>query len=56
MTLVAPVVHVAEQGTFYNWMKQRGKLGGQNKVPRLANDRQYLEGLLNLHKELLSAV
>jgi hypothetical protein len=56
MTLAAPVVHVAEQGTFYNWMKQRGKLGGQNKVPRLANDRQYLEGLLNLHKELLSAV
>jgi hypothetical protein len=56
MTLAAPVVHVAEQGTFYNWMKQRGKLGGQNKVPRLANDRQYLEGLLNLHKESLSAV
>jgi hypothetical protein len=56
MTLAPPRVHVVEQGTFYNWMKQRGKLGGQNKVPRLANDRQYLEGLLNLHKESLSAV
>ncbi len=56
MTLAPPRVHVVEQGTFYNWMKERGKLGGQNKVPRLANDRQYLEGLLNLHKESLSAV
>jgi len=56
MTLAEPLVHVAEQGTFYNWMKQRGKLGGQNKVPRLANDRRYLDGLLNLPKETLSAV
>lgn len=56
MTLAPPRVHVVEQGTFYNWMKERGKLGGQNKVPRLANDRRYLDGLLNLHKETLSAV
>ena len=33
-------------GTFYEWMKQRGKLGGQNKVPRLYNSRQYAEELL----------
>jgi len=32
-----------ERGTFYHWMKNRGKLGGQNKVPRLANNRQYLD-------------
>jgi hypothetical protein len=56
MTLAPPRVHVVEQGRFYNWMKERGKLGGQNKVPRLANDRRYLDGLLNLHKETLSAV
>lgn len=56
MTLAPPRVHVVEQGTFYNWMKERGKLGGQNKVPRLANDRKYLDGLLNLQKEPLSAV
>ncbi len=56
MTLAPPRVHVVKQGTFYNWMKERGKLGGQNKVPRLANDRRYLDGLLNLHKETLSAV
>ena len=56
MTLAPPRVHVVEQGTFYNWMKERGKLGGQNKVPRLANDRRYLDGLLKSHKETLSAV
>lgn len=36
------------EGTFYEWMKQRGKLGGQNKVPRLYNSRQYIEELLDL--------
>jgi hypothetical protein len=37
-----------EAGTFYNWMKNRGKLGGQNKVPRLANDRKYLDEILEM--------
>jgi hypothetical protein len=46
MALRAPVVHTVPPGTFYAWMKQRGKLGGQNKVPRLSNDRVILEGLL----------
>jgi hypothetical protein len=39
---------VAPQGTFYKWMKNRGKIGGQNKIPRLANDRKYLDDLLKL--------
>ncbi len=46
MALRAPVVHVVEKGTFHGWMRSRGKLGGQNKVPRLANERTYLEALL----------
>lgn len=46
MALRAPHVHVVAPGTFYAWMKQRGKLGGQNKVPRLSNDRGLLESLL----------
>lgn len=46
LALEAPVVHVVERGTFYHWMKKRGKLGGQNKVPRLANNREYLEDIL----------
>ncbi len=46
IALKAPIIHVAQKDTFYRWMKQRGKLGGQNKVPRLANDREYLDQLL----------
>jgi hypothetical protein len=41
-----PLVHNVKEGTFYEWMKKRGKLGGQNKVPRLSNDRQYLDDIL----------
>jgi hypothetical protein len=48
LALSFPVIHVPPQGTFYAWLKQRGKLGGQNKVPRLANERTYVESLLEL--------
>jgi hypothetical protein len=37
-----------EKGTFYNWMNKRGKLGGQNKVPRLSNNRTFIEEILEL--------
>ncbi len=46
MALRPPLVHVLQPGTFYAWMKQRGKLGGQNKVPRLSNERTIIESLL----------
>ncbi|MEN8248713.1 MAG: GH3 auxin-responsive promoter family protein [Bacteroidota bacterium] len=48
LALVAPVVHAVPQGTFYNWMKKRGKLGGQNKVPRLSNNREFLDDILEM--------
>src|SRR5690606_39031977 len=48
MALGVPIVHIAGKDTFYRWMKSRGKLGGQNKVPRLSNDRTYLDALLHL--------
>ncbi len=35
-------------GLFYDWLKKKGKLGGQNKVPRLSNSRDYIEELLEL--------
>ncbi|MBP6575463.1 MAG: GH3 auxin-responsive promoter family protein [Flavobacteriales bacterium] len=44
--LARPLVHNLPCGTFHQWMKARNKLGGQNKVPRLANDRSWLEQLL----------
>jgi hypothetical protein len=46
IALQKPLVRKVPQGTFYNWMKKRGKLGGQNKVPRLSNTRDYIEDLL----------
>ncbi len=46
LTLRSPILHSMPQGSFYTWMKERGRLGGQNKVPRLANHREYLEPIL----------
>lgn len=37
---------VVPPGTFVRWMKERGKVGSQSKVPRLANHRDYVEGVL----------
>lgn len=47
-TLLRPTLTVLPEGTFYRWMKGRGKAGGQNKVPRLCNDRTYIDQLLAL--------
>lgn len=46
LALSLPVVHFVDTGTFYKWMKKREKSGGQHKVPRLANDREYIEDIL----------
>jgi hypothetical protein len=40
-----PVVRVLQKGTIDAWLKSKGKLGGQHKVPRLSNERKYLEEL-----------
>jgi hypothetical protein len=50
ITLGMPVVYSVEKGTFYKWFQEKGKLGGQNKMPRLSNDRQYLD---ELHRYIL---
>lgn len=46
ITLGMPKLNAVPKGTFYKWLEQKGKLGGQNKVPRLSNSRQYVEELL----------
>lgn len=48
--LKIPEVIVAPSGTYYNWMKSRNKLGAQNKVPRLSNNRIYADSILSLIK------
>lgn len=40
-------INVVPRGTFYNWLKSKGRLGGQYKVPRLSNKRAYLEEILS---------
>lgn len=51
-TLNAPRVSIVPEGTFLKWMRDQGKTGGQNKVPRLYNDRRYVDQLLETAKEL----
>jgi hypothetical protein len=44
--MLRPIVTLVPPGTFHAWMRSRGKLGGQHKVPRLWNDREVAEALL----------
>lgn len=48
LALLPPKIHQLPRETFHRWMKKRGKLGGQHKVPRLANDRKYIEDILDM--------
>ena len=48
IALVMPKVHFAKPNTFYKWLESRGKLGGQHKVPRLSNDREYVDAILEV--------
>jgi len=48
MTLNKPVVNIARSNLFYDWLKKQDKLGGQHKIPRLSNERHYLEQLKEL--------
>ncbi len=47
-TLLPPDIIVAPSGTFLEWMYKRGKTGGQNKVPRLSNTREFVDSLIEL--------
>jgi hypothetical protein len=49
ITLNRPVLHLGKKGVFHKWLASKDKLGGQHKIPRLSNSRQYLEALLLLN-------
>lgn len=51
IALTKPIVHVLKRGVFTNWLKSKGKLGGQHKVPRLSNERKHLEEILKMAQE-----
>ncbi|MCA0958083.1 GH3 auxin-responsive promoter family protein [Allomuricauda sp. XS_ASV26] len=50
ITLNMPKVHLAKENLFHQWLKSKNKLGGQHKIPRLSNDRDCLEELLQMNK------
>lgn len=50
ITLQPLEVIEAKEGLFDNWLKSKGKLGGQHKIPRLSNSREYIEQLLKMNE------
>ena len=54
MTLNPLVINVARENLFYDWLKDNNKLGGQHKIPRLSNDRDYLEQLKSMQENIIA--
>lgn len=50
ITLQPLEIIVARPNLFHDWLKEKGKLGGQHKVPRLSNTRDYIEEMLSLNQ------
>jgi hypothetical protein len=46
LALRLPIIKTVNPGTFYKWLESKNKLGGQHKVPRLSNERKYIEEIL----------
>ena len=53
MTLNPLTVNIARKNLFYDWLKDRNKLGGQHKIPRLSNQRDYLEQLKDMQISII---
>jgi hypothetical protein len=49
IALRMPVVHALKPGVFNEWLRKKGKLGGQHKVPRLSNERTYINEIIALN-------
>lgn len=52
VTMLPLEITIVKPGCFYEWMRERGRLGGQNKVPRLSNSREHINELLLLNERL----
>ena len=50
IALGLPQITAVKAGCFHEWLKQKGKLGGQHKVPRLSNERKFVEELKLIHQ------
>ena len=53
IALRLPVIHSLRRGTFEGWLRSKGKLGGQHKVPRLSNERTFVEDILLMEKNYI---
>ncbi|MEM9916501.1 MAG: GH3 auxin-responsive promoter family protein [Bacteroidota bacterium] len=51
MALQQLQIHALPEGSFHNWLRSKGRYGGQSKVPRLSNERTYLEEILTFAKQ-----
>jgi hypothetical protein len=51
MILLPLQVLICEKNTFYKWMKEKHKLGGQHKVPKLSNNRRTIEEVIEITKK-----
>jgi hypothetical protein len=49
IALRLPILKILPKGVFRTWLKSKGKLGGQHKVPRLSNDRRYIDEILQFN-------
>jgi hypothetical protein len=54
IALRLPLVHALRKGTFAEWLRSKGKLGGQHKVPRLSNDREFIDDILFIDRNYLA--
>jgi len=51
IALHKPLIRIMPKGMFNEWLKSKGKLGGQHKVPRLSNDRHYVDDILRFYEQ-----
>ncbi|MDG5799321.1 GH3 auxin-responsive promoter family protein [Marinilabiliaceae bacterium ANBcel2] len=50
LTLILPTLVTARKNLFFDWLKKNNKLGGQHKVPRLSNDRKFIDDIINMNR------
>ena len=50
IALRMPVVHSLAEGAFKEWLRSKGKVGGQHKVPRLSNERKIVEEIKEINR------
>ena len=48
-TLERPEIIISKKGVFLKWLELNNKMGGQNKIPRLSNERKFIESLIRLN-------